>query len=688
MFDWMCFYGKLNERAQAGYEQSVAAVAGLLEDGGTPRLKNGTDELRSYLRYSAGRILRHASLEKALREEAYFDRPVEVLSRENAELYHEVLPEQYGTSYANPAYAADCFGPQLGPLLAFFALRARQLITFAFLHKTYKMEEHTRLFLDLCSFLEEKAPDYEPLRVLLTRNDRKEESEDGTMQLRESFDPAFTYYTDIAREADLRDLRYLYRYGSYITENEFQTAQFLAGYPDEKLRLLARQTVRAYLTGFTKDNKDRTGRDTVMVGYSAGHERILRHLMEALREEGLTAIVAGVPGATANRQYPYDHRFDHALYLDEPYTQLAERRMEGAYQGCSAFLGRCSGVLHFGKFGEPPFSPEEKAAATRLSPEQEQLFRTHQNNRMMIHNRHYPREKTSFTLISLPVPEIGPAFREIFEDFLEINMLDSERYEGIQQKLIDALDKAEAVRVLGAGENKTDITVKLRPLSQPERETNFVNCGADLNIPVGEVFTSPQLAGTNGLLHVREAFLHGLKFTDLRLTFRDGYVTEYTCANFGSEEENKRYVFDNLFTPHATLPLGEFAIGTNTLAYVSAKKHGILAVLPVLIIEKMGPHFAIGDTCFTFEEDRPVFNSLDGKEVTARENEKTAQRKTNPNEAYTFRHMDITLPYEEIRSIAALPAGGKPIDLIRDGRFALSGTEALNGPLEGLGAGR
>jgi hypothetical protein len=37
------------------------------------------------------------------------------------------------------------------------------------------------------------------------------------------------------------------------------------------------------------------------------------------------------------------------------------------------------------------------------------------------------------------------------------------------------------------------------------------------------------------------------------------------------------------------------------------------------------------------EEDRAVFNP-DGKEITARDNEKTINRKTNPEEAYTFRH--------------------------------------------------
>ena len=32
-------------------------------------------------------------------------------------------------------------------------------------------------------------------------------------------------------------------------------------------------------------------------------------------------------------------------------------------------------------------------------------------------------------------------------------------------------------------------------LNNPEKETNFENCLADVNIPLGEVFTSPKLTG-------------------------------------------------------------------------------------------------------------------------------------------------------------------------------------------------
>ena len=58
------------------------------------------------------------------------------------------------------------------------------------------------------------------------------------------------------------------------------------------------------------------------------------------------------------------------------------------------------------------------------------------------------------------------------------------------------------------------------------------NCVADVNIPVGEVFTSPVLEGTNGVLHVSRVYLDGLQYKDLELKFKDGKIVDYRCGNF------------------------------------------------------------------------------------------------------------------------------------------------------------
>ena len=213
------------------------------------------------------------------------------------------------------------------------------------------------------------------------------------------------------------------------------------------------------------------------------------------------------------------------------------------------------------------------------------------------------------------------------------------------------------------------------------KETVFENCVADVNIPVGEVFTSPKLTGTEGLLHVTGVYLNELFYRDLTLTFRDGMIRDYTCSNYKKEEENRRYIQENVLFHHDTLPMGEFAIGTNTTAYVTARKYGIEACMPILIAEKTGPHFAVGDTCYSWEEDTDTFNP-DGKRIIAKENECSAFRKEDMSKAYFNCHTDITIPYDELESITVIHADGITEDLIRDGRFVLPGTEELNVPLD------
>ena len=165
------------------------------------------------------------------------------------------------------------------------------------------------------------------------------------------------------------------------------------------------------------------------------------------------------------------------------------------------------------------------------------------------------------------------------------------------------------------------------------------------------------------------------------MEIEEGTVKEYMCTNFGTEKENKAYIEENLLFQHLTLPMGEFAIGTNTTAYAMGQKYGISNLLPILIAEKTGPHFAFGDTCFSHEEELVTYNP-DGKQMIAKENRFSALRHTEPEKAYFNCHTDITIPYEELDEIAVIKKDGTKVPIIQKGRFVLPGTEELNVPLD------
>ena len=333
-------------------------------------------------------------------------------------------------------------------------------------------------------------------------------------------------------------------------------------------------------------------------------------------------------------------------------------------------------------FGDEPFLPKESPHAPSFDKLQRRLAGQYRSKAGLMYNEAVIGEERSFTIISFPTPAISEEhFEDIFEETIRINTLDYRKYRDLQQVLIDALDRASFVRVRGRGDNRTDLTVALQELKDPASESLFENCVADVNIPVGEVFTSPKLQGTEGTLHVPRVFLSGLEFRDLEITFENGKIRDYNCGGFSSQEEGRKYIEEHILFHHETLPMGEFAIGTNTTAYRMIRDYGIDDRMDILIAEKTGPHFAVGDTCYSEEEDL-VTKNPDGKILVAKDNDVSILRKTNRGKAYFNCHTDITIPYDEIGEITAVCADGSEIRIMGEGRFVLPGTEELNVPLE------
>ena len=461
---------------------------------------------------------------------------------------------------------------------------------------------------------------------------------------------------------------------------------------------MASTFTEGYRMGFVAAGIDLSKKKTVNIRYALGFERVVKAAIGQFEAMGLESIIyrearhsinrrpQGSPGYVSSKpskQYEFDHREDMALYLDK---KLNERRLSvlhSAYEEYKDLAAVHAGPAVMEIFGEHPFMPESCPAALHLDAKQQEIMVTYNSEAGQLVNRYIPGDQRSFTIIAWPIPEIGDNYEEIFREIVKINNLDYHLYQGIQQKLIDALDQGEYVYVKGAGANRTEMYVQLWQPENPAKEAIFENCVADVNIPVGEVFTSPKLTGTHGTLHVSQVYLNELKYMDLEIRFEDGKITSYSCKNFDDEAENQKFLKANVLFNHETLPLGEFAIGTNTTAYMVAKRYDIGAKLPILIAEKMGPHFAVGDTCYSWSEDNPVYNP-DGKEIIARDNECSLLRKTDVSKAYFNCHTDITIPYDELDCIRVVRPDGSRIPLIEKGRFVLPGTEELNKPFDGM----
>ncbi|WP_392486087.1 aminopeptidase [Haloimpatiens sp. FM7315] len=678
------FYEIENKVILEGYKESLKSIENMCKEiktymDGNEEGKKSLEEYSFYefLKHTGEFLIKVSDLEENLNEEHFSKKSFEELKAENNSFYSEIIGDKYEKSYGNPTYTVGVFGDEIGKLLSAFYAMCLDAIEYAYKHRVFNIYKINSTLLKVYENIKNGKITSSNLKKIIFDFDEEWMFKNQYYRRQERSSQNFTFYLNTILNEDLTDPKYLFRFGKYISSVEIETARFLAKYPKEKIEKLSKNTVSAYIRGFDVENKKRGNRNSVEILYRAGQEIIIKELIKEFKAKGFNSTILKIESTEPNKQYTYDHRFDNGLYLDEEYIKLRQKVEERVCKACEKEFSVQAGPMVFESFGEIPFSPENKKESIKLTKDQQDLSRKFINGLRQLINKYEPEENTCFSIIAFPTAEIGEKFKEIFDEVFDINMMDNSVYEVIQQKIIDALDEGEYVHVKGKGENKTDIKVKLQELKDKKKETNFVNCVADVNIPLGEVFTSPMLKGTNGLLHLRHTYL-GLKYTDLCLTFKDGFVSEYTCKNFENEEDNKTYVKENLMQFHDTLPLGEFAIGTNTKAYVMAEKYDIIEKLPILIIEKMGPHFAIGDTCFSYAEDLPIYNMLDNKEITARENEKTALRKKDMNKAYTSVHTDITLPYEEIEFISVVSKSGKYIDIIRDGRFALEGTSKLN----------
>lgn len=633
----------------------------------------------------------------------------EQLAAENHLLYEELLADNYKTSYANPDFVADEFAAMgnnenvsgISKLFCFLYTEIRGLIPFVYEGEKEIFTIYAELFTEIytscrLAAIDGNNPEYEYLKDIVYWFLSDNCDIIVPRRIRSQIDPECDFARRVIMNENLDDDRYLYLYGEYVSDDELNSARFLRTLSEKEIQSMADTFTEGYRIGFVKAGKPLDKKTTVNIRFHLGFERVIKKAIKNFEKMGLSATIyraatlsldkkgvhkIGYEGGCPNRQYDYDHKDDEAIYIDADFVTRKLGVLKETYENLKALANSHAGPAVSEVYGEEPFTPVVKATAISHNDKSRKLSVDYSAKAANIVNEYIIGEERSFTIITYPVPAIGKNYEDIFRATVRLNTLPYKLYEEIQQGLIEILDKADYVKIKGANGNVTDLSVALCKLDDPAHQTKFENCVADVNIPVGEVFTSPRLKGTNGILHVTKVYLEGLLYKNLKIKLEDGMVTDYSCDNYDSKEENRRFIKENLLFKHDTLPIGEFAIGTNTTAYRMARDYDIEGRLPILIGEKTGPHFALGDTCYSYEEDVAVYNP-DGKEIIARENEISKKRKTNVKEAYFQCHTDVTIPYDELAQIVAVSEDGKfEQSIIKDGRFAPECASELNVPL-------
>ena len=217
----------------------------------------------------------------------------------------------------------------------------------------------------------------------------------------------------------------------------------------------------------------------------------------------------------------------------------------------------------------------EKLAKRQSSPKALEVFK--------IFKERTAKKELRWVIVPFPTnAEAQEADMDLFSytEFMEKALfLDKEdpikewsKMQGDQAKFVDYLNKRESFQIIG---EDTDLT-----LSTKGRV--WVNSSGQVNLPDGEVFTSPVEDSVNG--HIRFTYpgiYQGREIENIFLEFKDGKVINAT-ADKGQE------LLDEILKIQNANIMGEFAIGTNYGIQTFTKN--------ILFDEKLGGtiHCALG----------------------------------------------------------------------------------------------
>ena len=333
-----------NDNLEERYELAVDRVKDIIEV--CDREISG--EFVSYFRNVAKFIMKMDELKSLIDGNVIDKMSMEELEMLNRKLYSDVADENYETSFANPAYAVSVMGELYGRILSFLYVELRGLIVYAYEKRMADMTAAVELFVEIyCLFTADVRPKYK--EIYDTVYWYVSDYSDVTIEERvaEQLDVTKSFAVDIIMNSDLSDLRYLYRFGEYITDNEIETAKYLNSLSQEEIDAMASTYTEGFRIGFVLGNKDLTRKSIVNIRYCIGFERVVKAAILQFEKMGLKPSIyraavntinkrmnakIGYYSTSPNKQMDYDHRFDNALYLDNDFVARKLGALKAAYE--------------------------------------------------------------------------------------------------------------------------------------------------------------------------------------------------------------------------------------------------------------------------------------------------------------------------------------------------------------------
>ena len=391
----------MNER----YDLTIERIKMIIDEETT------AERFRDYFRTVARFILEIDQILNRIHKKPTEDCTVEELKEENQKIYKDILENNYQKSYANPSYAVERLGDEVGKLLSLLYTEIRGEIAYVYENRISYLTICNELFIEIYNCFEGvENPNYKELKgiVYWFVNDYCDVF--LADHIKQQLDPKSSFAVDIILSSDLTDLRYLYKFGEYVSEIEWNTAQYLRLLSEEKIDRIAQSYIEGYREEFKQAGIDLSSKKIVDIQYRVGFERVVKKIIEKFKMMGLEVTIyraavsvitkkqnltPGFCGTPANKQYEYDHRNDQGLFLNK---KLVERKLEvikNTYEQYKELAAKhaCSMVIETTE--QKKILPEKNETAIALTEKQEELTALYDSKTEQLTNKYLLQEVKS-----------------------------------------------------------------------------------------------------------------------------------------------------------------------------------------------------------------------------------------------------------------------------------------------------
>lgn len=333
---------------------------------------------RRFFCHVANFLLRIHDLKESLAEEARSRMQREHLDAEMNMLYQDVLAEYYETSYANPAYAVKMLGKESGAFLCALYAELRGEISYVYAGRTDYIIILNELFVEIYNRFEgEELPSVSSLKEIFYWYASDYCDVFAADRVREEIDPSMSEAAlCVITESNLQDLRYLYQFGEYISDKEWERAVYLNSLTQEEIDASAENVLNVL-------RDDIMAGSTIGIQLIPGMERLIRKIVRDLQAKDVNVMIKrrAVSVITRNGsemntfgQYEYDHRYDIGLFLGKRFVERKVEVMRTTFEQNRKMAENFAGVLVLKDEDVTSVLPKEKEEAIHLNEKQEELW--------------------------------------------------------------------------------------------------------------------------------------------------------------------------------------------------------------------------------------------------------------------------------------------------------------------------